>query len=35
MEFRQHDHPLDGTQLVVLAGLGWSHHTCIPKGSMY
>jgi len=26
---------MDGTQLVVLAGLGWSHHTCIPKGFMY
>jgi len=27
--------PEDGTQLVVLAGLGWSRHNCIPKGFMY
>jgi len=26
---------LDGTQLVVLAGLGWSRHTYIPKGFIY
>jgi len=26
---------LDGTQLVVLAGLVWSRHTCIPKGFIY
>jgi len=31
----EHDHPLDGTQLVVLAGLGWSRRTCIPKGFKY
>jgi len=31
VELRWHDHPLDGTQLVVLAGVGWSRHTCIPK----
>ena len=35
VELRQHDHPLDGTQLVVSAELGWSRHTCIPKGFMY
>jgi len=28
-------HALDGTQLVVLGGLGWSRHTCIPKGFMH
>jgi len=27
--------PLDGTQLVVSVGLGWSRHTCIPTGFMY
>ena len=27
--------PLDGTQLVVLAGLGWLRHTCISKGFLY
>ena len=35
VELRQHDHTLDGTQFVVFAGLGWSRHTCIPKGFMY
>jgi len=37
VELRLHDHPLDGTQLVVLEGCrqGWSRHTCIPKGFMY
>ena len=37
VELRQHDHPLEGAQLVVLAlaGPGWSCHTCIPKGFMY
>jgi len=31
----EHDHPLDGAQLVVLAVLGWPCHTCIPKGFVY
>jgi len=37
MEPRQHDHPLDGTELVVLAAATVSgfNHTCIPKGFMY
>ena len=35
MELHWHDHPLDGTPLVVQAGLGWSRHTCIPKDFMY
>jgi len=26
---------LDGTQLVVSVGLGWSRHTCISTGFMY
>jgi len=34
VELRLRDHPLDGAQLVVLTGLGWSRHTCIPEGFM-
>ena len=27
--------PLNGTQLVMAAGLEWSRHTCIPTGFMW
>jgi len=31
VELRLLDYPLNITQLVVLAGLGWSLHTCIQS----
>jgi len=37
VELRYHDHPLDGTQLVVgrVGGTGMVASTCIPKGFMH